>query len=67
MVRASGIASSTQAAATRKASEKESRDAWADPSAYEASAKKLAGLFTENFKKYESGVEAEVKAASPAA
>jgi phosphoenolpyruvate carboxykinase (ATP) len=43
------------------------RDAWADPSAYEASAKKLAGLFIENFKKYETGVDAEVRAASPAA
>ena len=43
------------------------RDAWADPSAYEASAKKLAGLFIENFKTYETGVDAEVRAASPVA
>jgi phosphoenolpyruvate carboxykinase (ATP) len=43
------------------------RDAWADPTAYEASAKKLAGLFIENFEKYETGVDAEVRAASPVA
>jgi phosphoenolpyruvate carboxykinase (ATP) len=43
------------------------RDAWVDPSAYEANAKKLAGLFIENFKKYETDVDAEVRAASPVA
>ena len=41
------------------------RDAWADLSAYEASAKKLAGLFIGNFKKYENSVDAEVSGASP--
>jgi phosphoenolpyruvate carboxykinase (ATP) len=43
------------------------REAWADQAAYDASARKLAGLFIENFKKYESGAAPEVRAASPAA
>jgi phosphoenolpyruvate carboxykinase (ATP) len=41
------------------------RDTWADKAAYDAMAKKLARLFVDNFKKYESGVGAEVRAASP--
>jgi ATP-dependent phosphoenolpyruvate carboxykinase len=35
-------------------------------SAYDAAAKKLANLFLENFKTYESGVSPDVKAAAPA-
>jgi phosphoenolpyruvate carboxykinase (ATP) len=41
------------------------RDTWADPTAYDAAARKLAGLFVENFKKYEGGVNAEIRTASP--
>src|SRR5262245_56181935 len=42
------------------------RDTWADKSAYDAAAKKLAKLFIDNFKQYEGGAGAEVRAASPA-
>ena len=42
------------------------RNAWADQTSYDATAKKLAGLFRENFKTYEAGASSEVKAAGPA-
>ena len=40
---------------------------WADKEAFGATARKLAGLFVANFKKFESGATPEVKAAGPKA
>jgi phosphoenolpyruvate carboxykinase (ATP) len=41
------------------------RQTWPDAAAYHAQAGKLAQLFAENFKKFEAGVSAEVRAAGP--
>jgi phosphoenolpyruvate carboxykinase (ATP) len=41
------------------------RAAWPDEKAYDAAAKKLAELFKGNFKAYEAGASAEVRAAGP--
>ena len=41
------------------------RQTWRDASAYDAQARKLAGMFVENFKAYEDAVEPEVRAAGP--
>src|SRR4029453_17272105 len=43
------------------------RESWADKSGYDATAKKLAGLFNKNFESYAAGASAEVKAAAPMA
>ena len=43
------------------------RESWADKAAYDATAKKLAGLFNKNFETYAAGASAEVKAAAPVA
>ena len=39
--------------------------AWDDRSAYQEAATKLAGLFTNNFEKYEAGSNPEIKAGGP--
>jgi phosphoenolpyruvate carboxykinase (ATP) len=41
------------------------RGTWADPSAYDAQARKLAEMFRENFEQYRAGVPASVADAGP--
>jgi phosphoenolpyruvate carboxykinase (ATP) len=41
------------------------RESWAGKAAYDATARKLAGLFAENFRQYESLASAEVRQAGP--
>jgi len=41
------------------------RESWADKTAYDAAAKKLATLFNKNFETYAAGASTEVKAAAP--
>ena len=42
------------------------RNNWPDPAAYDAAARKLAGMFHDNFAKYADGVTAEIRDAGPA-
>ncbi|HZS41968.1 MAG TPA: phosphoenolpyruvate carboxykinase (ATP) [Polyangia bacterium] len=41
------------------------RNTWKDKAAYDAQAKKLAGMFEKNFQQYASGVTPDVRAAGP--
>jgi phosphoenolpyruvate carboxykinase (ATP) len=41
------------------------RGTWADPDAYDAKARELASMFTDNFAAYADGVSDEVRAAGP--
>ena len=45
----------------------DARTTWSDRAAYDAQAKKLATMFTDNFKTFEKDVDAAVKAAGPRA
>src|SRR5947209_2504584 len=41
------------------------RATWPDPAAYDQAARRLAGLFRDNFRAYEAGVSAEARAGEP--
>jgi phosphoenolpyruvate carboxykinase (ATP) len=41
------------------------RDTWADPDAYDRQARTLAGMFADNFRRFEGGVDEGVRAAGP--
>jgi phosphoenolpyruvate carboxykinase (ATP) len=43
------------------------RKTWSDKASYDATARKLAGLFRDNFTKYADGASAEVRNAGPVA
>lgn len=43
------------------------RETWADKAGYDAQARKLVMMFIDNFRKYESHVDEDVKAAAPSA
>jgi phosphoenolpyruvate carboxykinase (ATP) len=45
----------------------DARGSWKDSAKYDAQAAKLAGMFRENFKKFESLVSDSVRAAGPKA
>jgi phosphoenolpyruvate carboxykinase (ATP) len=59
-----GLAVPTEIAGVPK-SVLQPRETWSDQGAYDAQAKKLAGMFQENFKKFESFVSDAVRAAGP--
>ena len=42
------------------------RNTWQDQAQFDSAARKLADLFRDNFRTYEAGVSAEVRAAGPA-
>jgi len=41
------------------------RKTWKDPQAYDVQARKLAGMFMDNFKQFANDVSADVRAAGP--
>ncbi|MDP8904988.1 MAG: phosphoenolpyruvate carboxykinase (ATP) [Chloroflexota bacterium] len=41
------------------------RDTWHDPEAYDRQARRLAGMFGENFRQFEDAVSEEIRAAGP--